>query len=179
LALFGAGVEPLVLAGEVEVPVFVEVAVADHCAQGEDGFGAVQAPACSGDVEPVADQVAACSFDDPGGDGPARGQGLVVAQELLLAGQVADAGIRAVALAGGKDGGVGFGGDLGGGPGAVAGQYRERFDRYPVLGGRITGGVQGPCGLPQVLELSTVSAHESYVLAGHIVVAIDVTLTRR
>jgi NAD(P)-dependent dehydrogenase (short-subunit alcohol dehydrogenase family) len=32
-----------VLAGEVEVPVFLEVAVADHCAQAEDGFGCVQA----------------------------------------------------------------------------------------------------------------------------------------
>jgi hypothetical protein len=28
------------------------IAVADHRAQDEDGFGAVQAPACSGDVEP-------------------------------------------------------------------------------------------------------------------------------
>jgi hypothetical protein len=36
-----AGVEPLVFAGEVEAPVFVEVAVADDGAQGEDGFGAV------------------------------------------------------------------------------------------------------------------------------------------
>jgi len=43
-----------VLAGEVEAPVFVEVAVADHRAQRADGFGAVQAPSCSGDVEPVA-----------------------------------------------------------------------------------------------------------------------------
>ena len=33
--------------------------------------------------------------------------------------------------------------------------------------------------LIHVLQLSTVSARESYVLAGHIVVAIDVTLTRR
>jgi hypothetical protein len=41
LALRCAGVEPLVLAGEVEGPVFLEVAVADHGAQGEDGFGAV------------------------------------------------------------------------------------------------------------------------------------------
>src|SRR5437868_572720 len=77
LALRCAGVEPLVLAGEVEGPVFVEVAVADHRAQGEDGFGAVQAPPCPGDVEPVADQVAAGSLDDPGRDGPARGEGLV------------------------------------------------------------------------------------------------------
>jgi hypothetical protein len=69
-----------VLAGEVEAPVFLEVAVADHCAQGEDGSGAVQSPSCSGNVEPVADQVAAGSLDYPGRDGPARGQGLVVVQ---------------------------------------------------------------------------------------------------
>jgi hypothetical protein len=60
-----------VLAGEVVAPVFLEVAVADHGAQGEDGFGAVQAPPCSADVEPVADQVAAGSLDHPGGDRPA------------------------------------------------------------------------------------------------------------
>ena len=68
-----AGVEPLVLLGQVVAPVVVEVAVAEDGAQGEDGFGAVESPACSGDVEPVADQVAAGSFDDPGGDGPAFG----------------------------------------------------------------------------------------------------------
>jgi hypothetical protein len=39
-----AGVEPLVFAGEVEAPVVVEVAVADDGAQGEDGFGAGEAP---------------------------------------------------------------------------------------------------------------------------------------
>jgi len=44
---------------QVEAPVFLEVAVADHGAQGEDGLGAVQAPSCSADVEPVADQVSA------------------------------------------------------------------------------------------------------------------------
>ena len=77
LALCGAGVVSLVLAGEVEAPVFFEVAVADHRAQGEDGFGAGQSPSGSGDVEPVADEVAAGSLDYPSGDGPARGQGLV------------------------------------------------------------------------------------------------------
>ena len=34
--------EPLLLAGEVEAPVFAEVAVADHRPEGEDGFGAFQ-----------------------------------------------------------------------------------------------------------------------------------------
>jgi hypothetical protein len=44
LALGCVGVEPLVFAGEVEAPVVVEVAVADDGAQGEDGFGAGEAP---------------------------------------------------------------------------------------------------------------------------------------
>jgi hypothetical protein len=127
LALGCAGVEPLVFAGQVVAPVVVVIAVGDDGAQGEDRFGALESPPGSGDVEPVADQVAAGSFYYPGRDGPARGQGLVVAQELLLARQVADAGVRAVALAGGKAGGVRFGGDVRGYPGAVSGQYRERF----------------------------------------------------
>ena len=41
------------LAGEVVAPVLFEVAVADHCAEGEDGFGAVQAPSGPSDVEAV------------------------------------------------------------------------------------------------------------------------------
>jgi len=44
LSLSGAGVEPLVFADEVKAPVFIEVAVADHCAEGGDGLGSVQAP---------------------------------------------------------------------------------------------------------------------------------------
>jgi hypothetical protein len=96
--------------------------------------------------------VAAGSFDDPGGDGPARGQGLVVAQVLVLAGQVADAGVGTSPLRAGQAGGVRFGGDLGGGPGAVPGEHRERLDRDPVLGCRVAGGVQGPCGFPDVFE---------------------------
>src|SRR5580704_15035500 len=107
--------------GEVVAPVLVEVAVADEGAQGEDGFGAVQSPAGSGDVEPVADQVAAGSFDDAGGDGPARGQCLVVAQAVVVAGEVADARAGAGPVGGGQAGGVRFAGDLGGGPGAVSG----------------------------------------------------------
>jgi hypothetical protein len=49
----------------MEAPVVLEVAVADDRAQGEDGFGAVQAPSRSADIETVGDQVAACSLDDP------------------------------------------------------------------------------------------------------------------
>jgi len=64
----------------------------------------------------------------PGRDRPACCQGLVVAQELLLAGQVLHARVRAVPLAGGEAGRVGFGGDVGGSLGAVPGQHREGFD---------------------------------------------------
>jgi len=45
LPLRGAGREPLVLAFEVEAPVFIEVTVADdgaEAAEAEDSFGAVQ-----------------------------------------------------------------------------------------------------------------------------------------
>jgi len=62
LALGCAGVEPLVFAGEVEAPVVVEVAVTDDGAQGEDAFGAGEAPPRSGDAESVTDDVPACSF---------------------------------------------------------------------------------------------------------------------
>ncbi len=55
-------------------------------------------------------------FIYPGRDGPARGQGLVVAQERVLAGQVLHAGIGAASLLGGKSGGVRFGGDIRGNP---------------------------------------------------------------
>jgi hypothetical protein len=87
----------VVLAGEAEAPAVVEVAVADDCAQGEDGSGAVQGPSCSGDVEPVADEVAEGSLDHPGGDGrqPARPPGPVTA-----AGAVGRFQIQLAALAG-------------------------------------------------------------------------------
>jgi hypothetical protein len=97
----------------------------------------------------------------------------------VLAGQVADARVDAGPLAAGQAGGVGFGGDLGGGPVTVAGQDREGPGRGPVLGGGVPGIVEAPSGTPDVFQLSTVSAREGCVLAGHIVVAIDVTLTRR
>lgn len=80
----GAFVEPVVFLGEVVAPVVVEVAVADQGAQGEDGFGAVQSPAGSGDVEAVADQVAAGSFDDVGDDEPARAAGTLQYGKLPL-----------------------------------------------------------------------------------------------
>jgi hypothetical protein len=52
-------VDASVFLGEVEAPVGVEVAIGPQGAQLEDGLGALQAPAGTGDVEPVADKVPA------------------------------------------------------------------------------------------------------------------------
>jgi hypothetical protein len=62
LSLRSTWVEPLVFAGEVESPVLLEVAVADGGAEGEDGFGAVQAPSGSANGEAVGDDL---SHDRP------------------------------------------------------------------------------------------------------------------
>mgnify|MGYP001794757093 CR=1 FL=1 len=51
-------------------------------------MGVVEAPAGSGDVHSVFDDVAAGAFDDAGGGGPSVGQGGLVVQVGLLAGQV-------------------------------------------------------------------------------------------
>src|SRR5580658_4642723 len=136
------------LAGEVESPVFVEVAVADDCPQGEDGLGAVQAPPGPSDRETVGYEMPACALDYSRRDRPAGLQGLAVTQELALVSQVADAGVGAAAPACVQPGGVGFGGDRGGGPVAVAGQDGQGLDRDPVLGGGIPGGVQAPRSVP-------------------------------
>jgi hypothetical protein len=140
-----------VLAFEVESPVLFEVAVADDCAKGENCFGAVQAPSGPADVKAVG-EVTACALDDSRRDRPAGVEGLVVAEELPLAAQVADAGGGPVPLASGQAGSVCLRGDLGGGPLAVAGQDREGLDRDPVLGGGVPGIVQAPRGAPNVLS---------------------------
>ena len=140
------------LAGEVESPVLLEVPVADDCPQGEDRLGAVQAPPGPSEREAIGYEVAAGALDDPGRDRPAGVQGLVVAQELALVPQVADARVGSGAPAAFQPGGVGFGGDLGGGPVAVAGQDREGLGRDPVLGGGVPGLVEAPGGAPYVLQ---------------------------
>jgi hypothetical protein len=123
--------------------------------------------------------VAAGALDDPGGDGPSLREGLVVAEAAEPGGEVAGAGVGSGAPGPGEAGGVGLGGDVAGDAVAVAGEDGECLDGDPVLGGGIAGLVQAPGSLPGVLELSTVSARKSYVFAGGIVVAIDVTLARR
>ncbi len=73
-------------------------------------------------------------------------------QELALVSQVADACVGSGAPAAFQAGCVGFGGDLFGGPVAVAGQDGEGPGRDPVLGGGVTGLVEAPCGAPYVLQ---------------------------
>jgi hypothetical protein len=73
---------------QMVVPVGGEVAVADEGAELEDGFGASQAPSRACDVEAVGDYMAACSFNDAGGDRPALPQGGGVVKVGLLGGEV-------------------------------------------------------------------------------------------
>ena len=79
--------------------------------------------------------------------------GLVVAQVLALAVQVSRAHASAPwRWLPSSPAAVGFGGDLGGGPVAVAGQDHEGLDRNPVLCGGIAGLVEAPPGAPYVLQ---------------------------
>jgi len=76
-----------VLAGKMEAPVGVEVAVVDQGTELEDGFGPGQPSAGAGDVEAVGDQVAAGPFDHSDHDRPAGREGAIVAQERRVAGR--------------------------------------------------------------------------------------------
>jgi hypothetical protein len=123
--------------------------------------------------------VTAGTFDDPGGDRPAAGERGAVAEVGLLGGEVACAGVGAVAFAAGVPVGGGPAADPGGDLGGLACQDLGGLGGNPFLGVGVTWLEERPGGLPDVLALSTVSAREGHVFAGQIVVAIDVTLFRR
>jgi hypothetical protein len=91
MSLVNAGVEPLVLAFEMEAPVLVEVPVPDHRSEGENCLGSVHASSRAAQREAVGYGVAARALDDPGRDRPAGFQGLAVAEKLALVPQEADA----------------------------------------------------------------------------------------
>src|SRR5260370_7801339 len=76
--------DAMMLLGEVERPVRVEVPVVLQGAEFQDSLGAVDAPPGAGDVETIADQVPACAFHHPCRDWPSRGQPQVVPLEFLL-----------------------------------------------------------------------------------------------
>src|SRR5260370_29916080 len=84
-------VDAFVFSAEVVAPVGVEVAAGGEGTELEDGLGSFQAPSRACYVHSVLYDVAACSFDDSGGDRPALGEGPRVAQGVLLSFQVAGA----------------------------------------------------------------------------------------
>ena len=164
---------------QVPGPVFVEVAVADEGAEFEDGFGAVHAPSGPCYAEAVGDDVPAGAFYYSGGDGPAAFQGGGVVQVGLLGGEVAGGLVGAGAFGRGVAEQAGAAADPGGDLRGLAFQDPGQLGGDPGFGVGVAGFEERPGGFPGVLELSAVSARESYVPAGHIVVAIDVTLLRR
>src|SRR6266540_3622453 len=119
-------VNAVVLAGEMEAPVAVEVAVGLDRAELQDGLGAGQAPAGAADVQAVADQVPTRSLDHPDGDRPAAGQRGVLAEELLFGLEVADAGVDTALLAFGQPRVGGLLVDRGDGLGGPPGQDADR-----------------------------------------------------
>jgi len=93
--------------------------------------------------------VAAGALDHAGGDRPAGPKCGVVAQEVPLGGQVADAGVHAATLCRGQ---LGVGGlSLEGGDDGVdvAGQDAQGVGGDPGFGGRVGVVVEAPGGPPQ------------------------------
>lgn len=138
--------------GEMMLPVGFEIAIGGDGAEFQDGFGSVEAPAGTADIEAVGDEMAGCSLDDPGRDGPAGLECLVVAQELALGMKIADADIGAVTLSGAQ---LGLGGLILDGFGDFAGvtvQDSEGVNGDPVLSGLLAPGMETPTGRPEVLE---------------------------
>src|SRR6266700_5139201 len=145
-------VDALLFLGQVPGPVLVEVAVADQGAEFEDGLGAVQAPACAGDVHAVLDQVAAGALDHPGGDRPPLGQGGGVVQVGLLGQQVRRGGIGGFTFAGVQTVVGGLAADRGGHDAGPPGQDLPGLGTHPLFGVRVAFGVEAPGGLPDVLD---------------------------
>src|SRR5438094_4811475 len=161
---FLAGYSPLTLSGlgqpsDPETPPPVSPRCARDVAlrfvaqpEFEDGLGAVQAPAGAGDVHAVFDQVAAGTFDDAGGDRPARGQRARVVEVLLLVVQVVGGGVGVSALLGSQATAGVFAADRGGDQAGVAGQDLQCFVSDPFLRVWVAFGVEAPGGFPHVLQ---------------------------
>jgi len=91
----------LVFALAVPGEVGFEVTVADQGTEFEDGFGAGQGPAGSGDIQAVLDQVAAGAFDDAVCDRPAAFEGGAVVEVRALVLQVGADLLDSLGLLGG------------------------------------------------------------------------------
>jgi hypothetical protein len=79
-------------------------------------------------------------------------QGGVVAQQLPLGGEVADAGVDAAALLGGEPGIGGLLAECGDDGVGLAGQELEGVGGDPGFGGRVGVVVEAPGGLPEIFE---------------------------
>ena len=88
----------LVLGALVELPVLVDVAAGDDCAEAKDGFGAGQAPDGAGDAHPILDEIAAGALDDASRDRVAGREVLVVAEVRGVVEQVVGALVDRLAL---------------------------------------------------------------------------------
>src|SRR5664279_2730749 len=104
-------------------------------------FGSGDAPACSGDVHAVCDEVAAGAFNDPGRDRPAGGEGGGVVQVSGLVDQVFGAFI-----------GPGAAPDAGGDLDGMALQDGQYPLAYPRFGGGIAFGEEAPRRAPDVFN---------------------------
>src|SRR6266851_2529242 len=145
-------VDAFVFSAEVVAPVGVEVAAGGEGTELEDGLGSFQAPSRACYVHSVLYDVAACSFDDSGGDRPALGEGRGVAQVVLLVFQVAGAFVGAGALLRGVAAGGGAAPDPGGGLAGLAVQDLAGLACNPFLSGGLAFVEEGPGGLPEVLK---------------------------
>src|SRR6266851_1750206 len=145
-------VDAFVFSAEVVAPVGVEVAAGGEGTELEDGLGSFQAPSRACYVHSVLYDVAACSFDDSGGDRPALGEGRRVAQVVLLVFQVAGAFVGAGALLRGVAAGGGAAPDPGGGLAGLAVQDLAGLACNPFLSGGLAFVEEGPGGLPEVLK---------------------------
>ena len=101
-----------------------------------------------------------------------------IVQVVLLVLQVAGALVGASPLVAAEPAGAGPAADPGADVAVLPGKDLRSLLADPVPGRRLAGVEERARGLPEILELSTVSVRESYVFPGHIVVAIDVTLAR-
>ena len=100
----------------------------------------------------VLDDVPAGALDDPGGDGPALGEGGGVVQVVLLVAEVAGAFVGAGPFSGRVPVGGGAAADPGRDLGCFPAQDRAGLGGDPFFGGGLALVEEGPGGLPQVFE---------------------------
>src|SRR6266542_3318327 len=87
---------------QVEAPVFVPVAAGADGAQLEHGFGYGQPPSRTGAAHSIPHEMAACSLNDPGGDGQTLGKELRVVDVDGVLVQILDGFVDRIAVGAGE-----------------------------------------------------------------------------